>query len=174
MADKFFPVSQRNNPQPCGFFGDSTRECHCTPAQIQRYVSRISGPLLDRIDIHIEVPAVKYKELRGNAEVESSAGVRERVLRARKLQLERFAGERKTYANAQMPPKLIRKYCAISADGEKLLEAAIQRLGLSARAHDRILKVARTIADLDAAPSIEPRHLGEAIQYRTLDRTYWA
>ncbi len=169
-----FMLAAAMNPCPCGFFGDSTRECHCTPAQIQRYVSRISGPLLDRIDIHIEVPAVKYKELRGNAEVESSAGVRERVLRARKLQLERFAGERKTYANAQMPPKLIRKYCAISADGEKLLEAAIQRLGLSARAHDRILKVARTIADLDAAPSIEPRHLGEAIQYRTLDRTYWA
>jgi magnesium chelatase family protein len=142
--------------------------------QIQRYVSKISGPLLDRIDIHIEVPAVRYKELRGNGEIESSASVRERVLRARKIQIDRYRGEGKIYANAQMPPKLIRKHCAISAEGEKLLETAIQRLGLSARAHDRILKVSRTIADLEGAPSIEPKHLSEAIQYRTLDRTYWA
>lgn len=100
--------------------------------------------------------------------------MRERVLRARKIQLERYCAEKKLYANAQMPSKLIRKHCAISADGEKLLETAIQRLGLSARAHDRILKVSRTIADLDGAPSVEPKHLSEAIQYRTLDRTYWA
>ncbi|HXQ24793.1 MAG TPA: YifB family Mg chelatase-like AAA ATPase [Candidatus Acidoferrales bacterium] len=169
-----FMLAAAMNPCPCGFFGDATRDCHCSPPQIQRYVSKISGPLLDRIDIHIEVPAVKYKELRGDAEIESSASVRERVLRARDIQLERYKGEKKLYANAQMPPKLIRKHCAISADGEKLLEAAIQRLGLSARAHDRILKVSRTIADLDGAASIEPKHLGEAIQYRTLDRTYWA
>jgi magnesium chelatase family protein len=169
-----FMLAAAMNPCPCGFFGDATRECHCTPAQIQRYVSKISGPLLDRIDIHIEVPAVKYKELRGNGEPEPSADVRERALRARQIQLERYAGEKKVYANAQMPPKLIRKYCAISPEGEKLLETAIQRLGLSARAHDRILKVARTIADLDGGSSIEPRHLSEAIQYRTLDRTYWA
>jgi magnesium chelatase family protein len=162
------------NPCPCGFFGDSTRECHCTPTQIQRYVSKISGPLLDRIDIHIEVPAVRYKELRGNEEIESSASVRERVLRARKIQGDRYRDENKIYANAQMPPKLIRKHCAISAEGEKLLETAIQRLGLSARAHDCILKVSRTIADLEGAGSIEPKHLSEAIQYRTLDRTYWA
>jgi len=159
---------------PCGFFGDPMRECHCSPPQIQRYVSKISGPLLDRIDIHIEVPAVKFKELRGEHTSEDSAAVRERVVRARERQLERFTGEKKIYANAQMPPKLIRKYCAISAEGEKLLENAITRLGLSARAHDRILKVARTIADLDAAADIETRHLSEAIQYRTLDRTYWA
>jgi magnesium chelatase family protein len=169
-----FMLAAAMNPCPCGFFGDATRDCHCSPPQIQRYVSKISGPLLDRIDIHIEVPAVKYKELRGEAEIESSASVRERVLRARDIQLERYKGEKNLYANAQMPPKLIRKHCAISADGEKLLETAIQRLGLSARAHDRILKVSRTIADLDGAPSIEPKHLGEAIQYRTLDRTYWA
>jgi magnesium chelatase family protein len=137
-------------------------------------VAKISGPLLDRIDIHIEVPAVKYKELRGNEEIEPSANVRQRVLRAREIQMERYRSEKKLYANSQMPPKLIRKHCAISADGEKLLETAIQRLGLSARAHDRILKVARTIADLEAAPCIEPKHLSEAIQYRTLDRTYWA
>lgn len=150
------------------------RDCHCSPAQIQRYVSKISGPLLDRIDIHIEVPAVKYKELRAADDIETSARVRERVMQARQTQMDRYRGEKKVYANAQMPPKLIRKFCAISAEGEKLLEAAIQRLGLSARAHDRILKVSRTIADLDGASSIEPKHLSEAIQYRTLDRTYWA
>jgi len=159
---------------PCGFFGDSTRECHCSPPQIQRYVSKISGPLIDRIDIHIEVPAVKYKELRGASAIEDSATVRERVLRARMRQSARFTGEKKIFANAQMPPKLIRKFCAISDEGEKMLENAITRMGLSARAHDRILKVARTIADLDESASLQTRHLGEAIQYRTLDRTYWA
>jgi magnesium chelatase family protein len=137
---------------------------------IQRYVSKISGPLLDRIDIHIEVPAVKYKELRAPSSSEDSAVVRQRVIAARERQLERFHAEKKTYANAQMMPKMIRKHCAISADGEKLLENAITRLGLSARAHDRILKVARTIADLDACENIDSRHLSEAIQYRTLDR----
>jgi magnesium chelatase family protein len=169
-----FMLAAAMNPCPCGFFGDATRECHCSAPQIQRYVSKISGPLLDRIDIHIEVPAVKYKELRGDAEIESSACVRERVLRARQIQAERYKGEKGLYANAQMPPKMIRKFCAISADGERLLETAIQRLGLSARAHDRILKVSRTIADLEGSPAIEPKHLSEAIQYRTLDRTYWA
>jgi len=162
------------NPCPCGFFGDGTRECHCTPAQIQRYVSKISGPLLDRIDIHIEVPAVKYKELRGESTAEDSASVRARVMKARQRQVERFSGEKHLYANAQMPPKMIRKHCAIFAEGEKLLENAITRLGLSARAHDRILKVARTIADLDGGEGIESRHLSEAVQYRSLDRTYWA
>jgi magnesium chelatase family protein len=169
-----FMLAAAMNPCPCGFFGDSTHECHCTPAQIQRYVSKISGPLLDRIDIHIEVPAVKYKELRGTATVEDSATVRQRVIAARQRQHQRFAGEKHVYANAQMPPKLIRKHCAISADGEKLLETAVTRLGLSARAHDRILKVARTIADLDGCEGVEPRHLSEAIQYRTLDRSYWS
>src|SRR5258707_696350 len=169
-----FMLAAAMNPCPCGFFGDSTRECHCSPPQIQRYVSKISGPLIDRIDIHIEVPAVKYKELRGASATEDSATVRERVLRARALQIERFTGEKKIFANAQMPPKLIRKFCAISDEGEKMLENAITRMGLSARAHDRILKVARTIADLDQSASLETRHLGEAIQYRTLDRTYWA
>jgi len=169
-----FMLAAAMNPCSCGFFGDPTRECHCSPPQIQRYVSKISGPLLDRIDIHIEVPAVRYKELRGEHATEDSAAVRERVVRARGRQLERLAGEKKIYANAQMPPKLIRKYGQISAEGEKLLENAITRLGLSARAHDRILKVARTIADLGDSPNIEPRHLSEAVQYRSLDRTYWA
>ena len=169
-----FMLATAMNPCPCGFFGDAKRECHCSPVQIQRYVSKISGPLLDRIDIHIEVPAVQYKELRGDVEIESSACVRGRVIRAREIQVERYRGEKSIYANSQMPPKLIRKHCAITADGEKILETAIQRLGLSARAHDRILKVSRTIADLEGAPSLAPKHLSEAIQYRTLDRTYWA
>src|ERR1700723_1301390 len=169
-----FMLAAAMNPCPCGFFGDPSRECHCSPIQIQRYVSKISGPLLDRIDIHIEVPAVKYKELRGDVEVESSSAVRDRVIRARETQTRRYATEKKIYSNSQMPPKLIRKHCAINADGEKILATAIQRLGLSARAHDRILKVSRTIADLEGADAIAPKHLSEAIQYRTLDRTYWA
>ena len=169
-----FMLAAAMNPCPCGYFGDPTRECHCTPPMIQRYVSKISGPLLDRIDIHIEVPAVKYKELRAAASSEDSAAVRARVMAARERQTERFRGEKKIYANAQMMPKMIRKYCAVSPEGEKLLENAITRLGLSARAHDRILKVARTIADLDGAENVEPKHLSEAIQYRTLDRSYWA
>jgi magnesium chelatase family protein len=169
-----FMLAAAMNPCPCGYFGDPTRECHCTPPMIQRYVSKISGPLLDRIDIHIEVPAVKYKELRAPSSAEDSASVRQRVIAARNRQLERFQNEKKTYANAQIMPKMIRKHCAISPEGEKLLENAITRLGLSARAHDRILKVARTIADLDGGSNIEPRHLSEAIQYRTLNRSYWA
>jgi magnesium chelatase family protein len=162
------------NPCPCGYFADPTRDCHSTPPMIQRYVSKISGPLLDRIDIHIEVPAVKYKELRAPASSEDSAAVRQRVIDARNRQTQRYHADKKTYSNAQMMPKMIRKYCAITAEGEKLLETAITRLGLSARAHDRILKVARTIADLDTLENIEPRHLSEAIQYRTLDRSYWS
>ncbi|HEY2456809.1 MAG TPA: YifB family Mg chelatase-like AAA ATPase [Candidatus Acidoferrum sp.] len=169
-----FMLAAAMNPCPCGYFGDPGRECHCTPPMIQRYVSKISGPLLDRIDIHIEVPAVKYKELRAPSSSEDSAAVRARVIAAQQLQLARFKTEKQTYSNAQMAPKMIRKHCAISAEGEKLLENAVTRLGLSARAHDRILKVARTIADLDAAPDVLPKHLSEAIQYRTLDRNYWA
>jgi len=168
-----FMLAAAMNPCPCGFFGDTTRECRCTPPQIARYVSKISGPLLDRIDIHIEVPAVKYRELRSDVGTEDSAAVRERVVKARNVQLERFAKEKGVYSNAQMPTRLIRKHCAITEEGEKMLENAIMRLGLSARAHDRILKVARTIADLEDKPNVEPKHLGEAIQYRTLDRTYW-
>jgi magnesium chelatase family protein len=169
-----FMLAAAMNPCPCGYFGDPKRECHCTPPMIQRYVSKISGPLLDRIDIHIEVPAVKYKELRTPILSEDSDSVRLRVIAARDRQLERYRGEKKTYSNAQMLPKMLRKHCGISAEGEKLLENAISRLGLSARAHDRILKVARTIADLEAADNIAPKHLSEAIQYRTLDRSYWA
>jgi magnesium chelatase family protein len=182
-----FMLAAAMNPCPCGFFGDPNRDCRCTPAQIQRYVSKISGPLLDRIDIHIDMPAVKYKELRAPTAQESSPEVRQRVIAARKIQVERFRDEvlsgkpsgpsaerSRIFSNAQMPPKLIRKHCEITPDADRMLESAINRLGLSARAHDRILKVARTIADLDASPNVESKHLSEAIQYRTLDRTYWA
>src|ERR1700690_434913 len=170
-----FMLTAAMNPCPCGFHNDRSRECHCTPPMIQRYMSKISGPLLDRIDIHIDVPAVNYKELRSTKESESSASILERVIRAREVQLARFAAERqKFYCNAQMPSQAIRKFCELSADCERLLERAMAQQGLSARAHDRILKVARTIADLDGIPQLEPKHIAEAIQYRTLDRTFWA
>jgi magnesium chelatase family protein len=170
-----FMLAAAMNPCPCGFFNDRSRECRCTPPMIQRYISKISGPLLDRIDIHIDVPAVNYKELRSNVQAEPSAAIRERVLRARERQLTRFraAGE-KSFANAQMGSRQIRTFCELSADCERLLERAMTQQGLSARAHDRILKVARTVADLEGAEQIETKHIAEAIQYRTLDRTYWA
>ena len=170
-----FMLAAAMNPCPCGFHNDRTRECRCTPPMIQRYIAKISGPLLDRIDIHIDVPAVNYKEMRSPSAPEGSAQILERVMRARHTQLERFKGSRiKLYCNAQMSSSQIRTHCDLSADCERLLERAMTQQGLSARAHDRILKVARTIADLEAAPQIEPKHIAEAIQYRTLDRTYWA
>ncbi len=172
------------NPCPCGYFNDKSRECMCTPPMIQRYVSKVSGPLLDRIDIHIEVPAVQYKELRQGAEGESSASIRDRVLQARERQQARFAkfGEgqavsrrqRTVFANAQMSTQQIRIFCELSSDAERLLERAMQQQGLSARAHDRILKVSRTIADLEGAQDVAVKHIAEAIQYRTLDRSYWS
>jgi magnesium chelatase family protein len=142
---------------------------------IQRYISKISGPLMDRIDIHIDVPAVNYKEMRSATEPEPSAQIRDRVISARRKQLERFASSReKLYCNAQMSSRHIRSFCDLSADCERLLERAMTQQGLSARAHDRILKVARTIADLEDALDLAPKHIAEAIQYRSLDRTYWA
>ncbi len=150
-----FMLAAAMNPCPCGYFNDRSRECHCTPPIIQRYMSKISGPLLDRIDIHIDVPAVNYKEMRSGSEPESSATIRDRVMRARDLQLKRFslATKCKLYCNAQMAPRQIRTFCELSADCERLLERAMAQQGLTARAHDRILKVARTIADLDGAGS---------------------
>jgi magnesium chelatase family protein len=171
-----FMLAAAMNPCPCGYHGSAQRECLCTEAMIQRYVSKISGPLMDRIDIHIDVPAVNYKELRGSDnKSESSGQIRERVLRAREIQLNRFAaaGER-IYSNAQMGTRQIRSYCELGTDSERMLERAMQQQGLSARAHDRILKVARTIADLEGNPQIEGKHIAEAIQYRSLDRTFWA
>jgi magnesium chelatase family protein len=168
-----FMLAAAMNPCPCGYFNDPTRECKCTPVQIQRYVSKISGPLLDRIDIHIDVPAVKFKELASDTPSESSSEIRQRVIGARVIQKERLQGE-KIFSNAQMTPRLIRKYCAIDAESKSLLENVIVRLGLSARAYDRILKVSRTLADLEGKEKIESTHVSEAIQYRTLDRNFWA
>jgi magnesium chelatase family protein len=155
------------NPCPCGFYSDSTRECRCTPGIIQRYLGKISGPLLDRIDIHIEVPAVPYKELRGDSAGETSAQIRERVAAARAVQ------QARGYYNSRMPSRLIRKECALDSTGERTLEMAVRKMSLSARAHDRILKVARTIADLDHSAAVSAKHVAEAVQYRSLDRSYW-
>jgi magnesium chelatase family protein len=170
-----FMLAAAMNPCPCGYFNDKSRECMCTPPMIQRYIAKISGPLLDRIDIHIEVPAVQYKELRGAAAAEGSAEIRARVMAARERQQQRFkkSGE-KIYANAQMNTRQIRAYCELGPDSERLLERAMQQQGLTARAHDRILKVARTIADLEGAENLSVAHLAEAIQYRTLDHSYWS
>ena len=174
-VDRPGAVQQRKYPQPCGFFNDRTRDCHCTSPIIQRYISKISGPLLERIDIHIDVPAVNYKEMRSTSVPESSASIRQRVIRARDTQLTRFSGlKERLYCNAQLPPRHIRAFCELSTDCERLLERAMAQQSLTARTHDRILKVARTVADLEAAPAIEPKHIAEAIQYRTLDRTFWA
>jgi len=157
------------NPCPCGFYGDPHRNCMCTIPQIRRYKARVSGPLMDRIDLHIEVPAVKYKELSREEIGESSATVRERVITARTLQQKRFA-RHSIHCNAQMAPRHQRIYCAIGQDSKKLLETAIDKLGISARAYTRILKVARTIADLAGEEHIQNPHVAEAIQYRSLDR----
>jgi magnesium chelatase family protein len=161
------------NPCPCGYFTDQSKECSCTSMQIQKYMARISGPLLDRIDLHIEVPAVHYKELSSKVAGESSVTIRERVIKAREVQLKRFAGKKGMFSNADMQSKDIQQYCHIDHAGEELLKMAITKLGLSARAYDRILKVARTIADLMSATNIKPEHISEAIQYRSLDRNLW-
>ncbi len=168
-----FTLVASMNPCPCGYFG-SSRECKCSAIQIQRYVGKISGPLMDRIDIHIDVPAVKFNELRGRgvADGDSSETIRERVMNARERQVARFEGE--GFSNSAMSARQIREFCALDDQSEQLLEKAMLRQGLSARAHDRILKVSRTIADLDGSDNIQPNHISEAINYRSLDRNYWA
>jgi magnesium chelatase family protein len=157
------------NPCPCGFFGDSRHQCTCTPGMITRYRSKVSGPLMDRIDIHIDVPAVPYKELSKEYAGEKSESIRSRVAEARIRQLRRFNGD-KIFANGQMKTRHMKKYCILTEDAQGLIDMAMQRLGLSARAYSRILKVSRTIADLDVSDNIESRHVAEAIQYRTFDR----
>lgn len=168
-----FTLVASMNPCPCGYFG-SKRTCTCNEFQIRRYVSKVSGPLMDRIDIHVDVPAVKFNELRGKGveECDTSDQIRERVIRARDRQLARLSGEG-VFSNSAMSPKQIRTYCELDAQSEALLEDAMNRQGLSARAHDRILKVARTIADLEGYDKIQSLHISEAINYRSLDRNYW-
>jgi magnesium chelatase family protein len=161
------------NPCPCGYLGDAKRACKCNPVQIERYMSRVSGPLLDRIDMHIEVPAVPFQELSGQADGTNSSVMREQVNKARQAQRQRFGFDNHRL-NSRMTSRMLRKYCALADEPRLLIKTAMDELGLSARAHDRILRVARTIADLEGAADISAVHISEAISYRTLDRKLWA
>jgi len=161
------------NPCPCGFAGSPFRACLCVPSQIQKYRSKVSGPLMDRMDIHLEVPPVPLAELTGEPQGESSSSVRRRVVEARARQRERFRAEPGIYCNAQMRHREIRRFCPLPPEGLDLLKKAVKTLGFSARAYDRVLKVSRTIADLSGSEEIRPEHLAEAIQYRALDRNSW-
>ena len=162
------------NPCPCGYYNHPDRQCMCSPGIVQKYLNKVSGPLLDRIDIHIEVVPVPFDKLSDKTAVESSEVVRERVIRARNIQEKRFADDPDVYCNAQMNSKLQRKHCYVNQPGKEMLKTAMDRIGLSARAYDRILKVSRTIADLEQSENIQPNHLAQAIQYRNLDREGWA
>ena len=157
---------------PCGYFSDPKKTCVCTPNQIQKYISKISGPLLDRIDIHIEVPAVSYQDLTNKSAGESSSEIRKRVEQAKGIQKSRFETS-KTFANAHMNTRQIKKLCPLDTESHDLLKMAMNEMGISARAYHRILKVARTIADLDENENIQTHHIQEAIQYRSLDKNYW-
>jgi magnesium chelatase family protein len=161
------------NPCPCGYMGDPKHACKCSVQQVEKYMGRVSGPLLDRIDLHIEVPAVPFQELSAKADGTDSAGMREQVFRARKTQIERF-GPGPAALNSRMTPRQVRKFCALDGECQGLLKTAMEELGLSARAHDRILRMSRTIADLDGSETLRPPHLSEAIGYRSLDRRLWA
>jgi magnesium chelatase family protein len=161
------------NPCPCGYFGDVKRECRCGPAQVQRYRQRISGPLLDRIDLHIEVPAVEYQDVASERVEENSAAIRGRIGAARERQQDRFQKEPKTNCNARMTTRQMKQHCQLDPESQELIRVAMSELNLSARAYDRILKVSRTIADLASSASISSEHVSEAIQYRSFDRTLW-
>jgi magnesium chelatase family protein len=161
------------NPCPCGYFNHPEKNCVCGPGMVQKYVSKVSGPLLDRIDIHIEVTPVNFDQLSDTRKAERSESIRQRVMQARDIQEKRFAGKEDLYSNAQMNSTMVREVCQINPAGQNLLKTAMNRLQLSARAYDRILKVARTIADLAASEEIRIEHLAEAIQYRSLDREAW-
>jgi magnesium chelatase family protein len=162
------------NPCPCGYYNHPDKECVCGAGVVQRYLNKISGPLLDRIDLHVEVTPVSFDQMTANRKAESSAQIRERVLRAREIQTVRFAEHKHVYSNAMMPVQMVKEICGISEAGKTLLKTAMERLGLSARAYDRILRVSRTIADLSGSECIGIEHLAEAIQYRSLDRENWA
>jgi len=158
----------------CGFYNHPSKPCSCAPGSIQKYLNKVSGPLLDRIDLHVEVTPVDFNELSSTKKTESSAFIRERVIKAREIQAERYKGHTGLYANAQISAGMLKEVCTIDKVGENLLKAAMNKLSLSARAYDRILKVSRTIADLEGSAGIKPEHLAEAIQYRSLDREGWA
>lgn len=160
------------NPCPCGFYGSKEKECTCSTQAIKKYMGKISGPLLDRIDIQVEVTPAKYEKLQSNEIVETSEQIKERVNRARNIQRKRYKNL-EIYSNSELSPKLIEQYCKLDEKGKRILQRAFETLGLSARAHGRILKVARTIADLDGKENIEVSHIAEAIQYRNLDKKYW-
>lgn len=162
------------NPCPCGYYNHPEKECVCGPGVVQRYLGKISGPLLDRIDLHVEVVPVSFDEMTAKRKVESSEEIRKRVMRAREIQSERFKDNPEVYSNAMMPSNMVKDICVISEAGRTLLKTAMERLGLSARAYDRILKVSRTIADLENTDEIKIEHLAEAIQYRSLDKEGWA
>ena len=162
------------NPCPCGYYNHPTKECVCAPGVVQKYLNRISGPLMDRIDLHVEVTPVPIQEIAKKENSETSEVVRYRVVRARKRQEERYSKTQGIHGNAQLSPKQLRAYCQIDTAGQNLLNKAMEKLGLSARAYDRILKVARTIADLAGSEDIKAEHLAEAIQFRSLDRDDWA
>ena len=162
------------NPCPCGYYNHPEKECVCPPGAVQRYLNRISGPLLDRIDLHVEVTPVSFEKIAHQSRNESSEKIRERVIAARELQLKRFAEHPAIFSNAMMPSPMVQEVCIVQPSGLNLLKTAMQRLGLSARAYDRILKVSRTIADLAGTEEIANEHLAEAIQYRSLDRENWA
>ncbi|NOU16531.1 MAG: YifB family Mg chelatase-like AAA ATPase [Bacteroidales bacterium] len=169
-----FMLVSSMNPCPCGYYNHPEKECVCSPGVVQKYLNKISGPLLDRIDIHVEVVPVPFEKLSGAPPAESSEIVRARVVKARQVQEERFIEWKGVHCNAQMNSKLIRKFCQLDDAGTALVKNAMEKLGLSARAYDRILKVSRTIADLEASPNIKAEHIAEAIQYRSLDRDNWA
>lgn len=159
---------------PCGYYNHPEKECVCAPGVVQKYLNKISGPLLDRIDLHVEVTPVPFKELSSKKNSEKSRDIRERVVKARMIEEKRFSDQKEIHCNAQMSTKLMREYCVIPPEGENLIKMAMEKLGLSARAYDRILKVSRTIADLAGSDDIEIEHLAEAIQYRSLDKENWA
>lgn len=167
-----FMLAASMNPCPCGYYGSKEKECTCSNVAISKYMGKISGPLLDRIDICIEVSPVKYEKLDSTEKIESSAEIKARVNKARKIQYERYKNS-KILSNSELTPKLIDEFCKLDVKGKKILEEAFNRLKLSARAYGRILKVARTIADLEASTNIEVKHIAEAIQYRSIDRKYW-